>query len=144
LCDKHHAFLPSVVEVKSAGDYSAWTEGKQQEMLANLDDPNKEWTLAELQARGEKVYASNCVACHQASGQGVPGAFPSLIGSAKVVGPVADQIAILLNGVQGAAMASFKQLSDVELAAVATYTRNAWGNQAEESIIQPKQFMQAR
>jgi len=144
LCGKNHAFMPIVVDVKSAEDYSNWVQGKQQEMLANLDDPNKEWTLAELTARGEKVYASNCVACHQASGQGVPGAFPSLIGSAKVVGASADQIAILLNGVQGAAMASFKQLSDVELAAVATYTRNAWGNEAEESIIQPKQFMQAR
>lgn len=144
LCGKNHAFMPIVVEVKSAEDYSAWVQGKQQEMLANLDDPNKEWTLAELTARGEKVYASNCVACHQATGQGVPGAFPSLIASPKVVGASVDQVAILLNGVQGANMASFKQLSDVELAAVATYTRNAWGNKAEENIIQPKQFMQAR
>jgi len=144
LCGKNHAFMPIVVEVKSAEDYSAWAQGKQQEMLANLDDPNKEWTLAELNERGEKVYASNCVACHQATGKGVPGAFPALVGSPKVVGASADQVAILLNGVQGAAMASFKQLSDVELAAVATYTRNAWGNKAEESIIQPKQFMQAR
>ena len=144
LCGKNHAFMPIVVEVKSAKDYSAWVQAKQQEMLASLDDPNKEWTLAELNARGEKVYASNCVACHQANGQGVPGAFPALVGSQKVVGATADQIAILLNGVQGAAMASFKQLSDVELAAVATYTRNAWGNQAEENIIQPKAFMQAR
>ncbi|MFK7967374.1 MAG: cytochrome c oxidase subunit II [Burkholderiaceae bacterium] len=144
LCGKNHAFMPIVVEVKSAEDYSSWVQGKQAEMLASLDDPNKEWTLAELNARGEKVYASNCVACHQANGQGVPGAFPALVGSQKVVGAPADQIAILLNGVQGAAMASFKQLSDVELAAVATYTRNAWGNQPEESIIQPKAFMQAR
>ena len=144
LCGKNHAFMPIVVEVKSAEDYSAWVDAKQKEMLAKADDPNKVWTLAELKARGEQVYAANCVACHQASGQGIDGAFPSLGGSPKVLGPVDEQIALLLNGVQGSAMASFKQLSDVELAAVATYTRNAWGNQADEGLVQPKQFVDAR
>ncbi len=144
LCGKNHAFMPIVVEVKSKEDYSAWVKEKQAELLAKADDPNKTWEAAELTARGEKVYAANCVACHQATGKGVPGAFPALAGSPKVLGPAADQIGLLLNGVSGTAMASFKQLSDVELAAVMTYTRNAWGNEGEETVVQPKQFQAAR
>ena len=113
-------------------------------MLAQADDPAKEWTVADLQARGEKVYAANCVACHQASGKGVQGAFPALDGSKLVLGKQEEQIAILLNGKAGSAMASFKQLSDVELAAVATYTRNAWSNKPDDNVIQPKEFSLAR
>jgi cytochrome c oxidase subunit 2 len=144
LCGRNHAFMPIVVEVKSAEDYKAWVEGKKKEMLAKADDPTKEWAVADLNDRGAKVYASNCVACHQATGKGVPGAFPALEGSKLVLGKQDDLIAILLNGKPGTAMASFKQLSDVELAAVATYTRNAWGNKAEDGIVQPKDFSAAR
>jgi cytochrome c oxidase subunit II len=144
LCGKNHAFMPIVVEVMSAADYSAWVNGKKKAMLAQADDPAKEWTVADLQARGEKVYAANCVACHQASGKGVQGAFPALDGSKLVLGKQEEQIAILLNGKAGSAMASFKQLSDVELAAVATYTRNAWSNKPDDNVIQPKEFSLAR
>jgi len=144
LCGKDHAFMPIVVEVKSQDDYRAWADAKKKEMLAKADDPAKEWTVADLNDRGAKVYASNCVACHQATGKGVAGAFPALEGSKLVLGKQEDQIAILLNGKQGTAMASFKQLSDVELAAVATYTRNAWGNKAEDNVVQPKDFTAAR
>ena len=90
-------------------------------------------------ARGEKVYQANCQACHQANGQGVQGTFPALAGS-KVVASTADQIAILLNGKN--AMPSWKALSDVELAAVATYTKNSWGNKCGE--VQPAEFKAAR
>jgi cytochrome c oxidase subunit 2 len=144
LCGKNHAFMPIVVEVKSQEAYKAWADGKKKEMLAKADDPTKEWTVADLNERGAKVYASNCVACHQATGKGVPGAFPALEGSKLVLGKQEDQIAILLNGKPGTAMAAFKQLSDVELAAVATYTRNAWGNKAEDTVVQPKDFTAAR
>tara|TARA_R110002049_G_scaffold303907_1_gene498602 strand:+ start:195 stop:1352 length:1158 start_codon:yes stop_codon:yes gene_type:complete len=144
LCGKNHAFMPVVVTVKSEADYSAWVDEKQKELLALADDPNKTWEPAELIERGAKVYASNCVACHQANGKGVPGAFPALAGSPKVTGPAAEQIDVLLHGVQGTAMAAFKQLSDVELAAVMTYTRNSWGNEGEDKVIQPKQFEAAR
>jgi len=144
LCGKEHAFMPIVVEVKSEADYAKWVEEKKKAMAASMDDPNKEWQLAELQARGEKVYAGNCVACHQATGKGVPGAFPALEGSKVVLGPQEAQIEILLKGLTGTAMASFKQLSDVELAAVITYTRGAWGNKAEDNIVQPREVMAAR
>ena len=103
-------------------------------MAAKMDDPNKQWTAAELIARGEKVYATTCVACHQASGKGMPPAFPPLDGSKTVVGPKENQIAVLLNGRQGTAMASFKALSDVELAAVISYTRNSWTNKTGDSV----------
>ena len=144
LCGKDHAFMPIVVEVKSQEDYRQWAAAKQKEMLAKADDPTKEWTVADLTLRGQQVYASNCVACHQATGKGAPPAFPPLDGSKVVLGKQEDLVAILLNGKSGTAMASFKQLSDVELAAVATYTRNAWGNKAEDAIVQPKDFTASR
>jgi cytochrome c oxidase subunit II len=117
-------------------------------MLAKADDPNKEWDVAGLVARGEKVYGANCVACHQANGQGVPGAFAALANSPKVLGDPHEQIQILLNGVVKdgvpTAMASFKQLSDTEIAAVITYTRNSFGNKAEDNLVQPKEIAAAR
>lgn len=144
LCGKNHAFMPIVVEVKSDADYAAWVAGKKKDMMAKQDDPNKEWTVADLQSRGEKVYGSNCVACHQANGKGVQGAFPALDGSKLVLGKQDDQIAMVLNGKPNTAMAAFKHLSDTELAAVITYTRNAWGNKAEDNIVQPKEVAAAR
>ncbi|MGE0315457.1 MAG: cytochrome c oxidase subunit II [Lautropia sp.] len=142
LCGKEHAFMPIVVDVKSDADYAAWVDAKQKEMLAKADDPNKVWAVADLVPRGEKVYQANCVACHQATGKGNPPVFPALAGSQKVLGPTEAQIHILLNGVvkngTPTAMASFKNLSDTEIAAVITYTRNSWGNQAQQNLVQPK------
>jgi cytochrome c oxidase subunit 2 len=139
LCGKNHAFMPIVVNVVTAEEYSKWVAGKKKDMAALADDPSKTWTVAELVARGQKVYQANCQACHQANGVGVAGAFPALAGS-KVVANKADQIAILLNG--KGAMPAWKGLSDVELAAVATYTKNSWGNSAGE--VQPAEFKAAR
>jgi cytochrome c oxidase subunit 2 len=144
LCGKNHSQMPIVVEVKSQEDFVKWAAAKKQEMMAQADDATKEWTLADLNERGQKVFGANCAACHQASGKGVAGAFPALEGSKVVLGKPDDQIALLLKGKQGTSMASFKQLSDVELAAVSTYTRNAWSNKAEDNIVQPKEFTEAR
>jgi cytochrome c oxidase subunit 2 len=135
LCGKEHGFMPIVVNVKSEADYATWVGEQKKLMAAKMDDPNKQWTQAELIARGEKVYAAACVACHQASGKGTPPAFPPLDGSKTVVGPKDNQIATLLNGRQGTAMASFKSLSDVELAAVITYTRNSWSNKTGDAVM---------
>jgi cytochrome c oxidase subunit 2 len=145
LCGKDHGFMPIVVEVVSAEKYSAWVGEQKKKLSAAADDPAKTWDLAELRARGEKVYAANCVACHQANGMGVPNAFPALAGSKMVNGPKAEQIAMVLNGKQGTAMQPFgKQLSDVEIAAVITYTRNAWTNKAGENLVQPADIKSAR
>ncbi len=143
LCGKEHAFMPIVVNVVSDEDYAKWVADKKKTMAANADDPNKTWTATELAARGEKVYAANCVACHQANGAGVPGAFPALAGSAVVNGAQDGQIGILLNGKN--AMPGWKSvLSDTEIAAVITYTRNSWGNKAEDNIVQPAEVLAAR
>jgi cytochrome c oxidase subunit 2 len=135
LCGKDHGFMPIVVEVVSAEKYAAWVGDQKKKLAALADDPNKTWDLASLVARGEKVYQANCMACHQANGMGTPPAFPALSGSKVVNGPKAEQIALELKGKQGTAMASFKQLSDVELAAVITYTRNSWANKTGEAVL---------
>ncbi len=143
LCGKEHAFMPIVVRVVSDADYTAWVDAKKKEMAAKADDPSKVWTVDELKQRGESVYSANCVACHQANGKGVPGAFAALDGSAMVNGPKADQINILLNGKAG--MPAWKAtLSDTEIAAVITYTRNSWSNKAAENIVQPAEVLAAR
>ncbi len=140
LCGRDHAFMPIVVKVVSADDYSKWVAGKQKEMAAVADDPNKEWTLAELKTRGEKVYLTNCVVCHQPDGKGKPPAFPPLDGS-KVVADKSAQIAIMLAGKN--VMPSWKSLSDVELAAAATYVRNSWGNNTGVAVL-PAEVKAAR
>ncbi len=134
LCGKDHGFMPIVVEVMEPAQYATWVAAQQKKIVAAKVDPNKVWTLADLKAQGEKIYAQNCVACHQATGMGVPGAFPALSGSKVVNGPKADQIKLVLKGKQGTAMASFQRLSDVDLAAVITYTRNNWNNKTDDAI----------
>jgi len=147
LCGKEHGYMPIVVEVKSKDDYAKWVEAQKAKVAAAGDDPNKVWALKDLLARGEKVYAGNCAACHQATGKGVPPAFPALDGSKVVTGPKAVQIKTVLNGVERdgkpTAMVSWKQLSDTDIAAVITYTRNSWGNQSG-GTVQPSEIKVAR
>ena len=143
LCGKEHGFMPIVVEVKSKEDYAKWAAAQKQKVAAVADDPAKVWDAKDLVAAGEKVFAANCAACHQATGKGVPGAFPPLDGSKVVLGPPADQIHLVLNGKPGTAMASFKALSNADLAAVITYTRNAWSNKTGQAV-QPAQIQAAR
>lgn len=142
LCGKEHAFMPIVVNVLSEEDYAKWVVGKMKGASAGAEDANKALTLAELNTKGAAVYAANCVACHQESGKGVPGAFPALDGSKVVNGPKADQVAMLLNGKN--AMPSWKTLSDTEIAAVITYTRNHWSNKAGQNIVQAAEVLAAR
>ena len=148
LCGKDHAFMPIVVRVVSNEDYAAWVNTKKKEMAALADDPTKVWTIDELKTKGEQVYAANCVACHQANGKGVPNAFAPLDGSEVVNGPKHPQIDVLLNGQDtpryASAMPGWKQLSDTEIAAVITYTRNTWSNKAAENIVQPAEVLAAR
>jgi cytochrome c oxidase subunit II len=141
LCGKDHGFMPIVVRVVPQEDYTKWVGEKKVLAAKSADDDTKAYTLEQLKARGEKVYAANCVACHQANGKGVPPAFPPLDGSRLVLGPKAAQIDVVLNGVvKGGTptpMAAFgKQLNNVELAAVITFTRNNWGNKTGE-LVQP-------
>jgi cytochrome c oxidase subunit II len=144
LCGKEHGFMPIVVRVVSPDDYSKWVGEKKKALAAAADDPNKQWDAKELVARGEKVYASTCVACHQAQGQGTPAMkAPALAGNKLVVGPEAPPIDTVLEGRPNTAMQSFKQtLSDTEIAAVITYVRNSWGNKASD--VQPAEVKARR
>jgi cytochrome c oxidase subunit 2 len=144
LCGKEHGFMPIVVRVVSQEDYSKWAGEKKTAMLAAADDPNKTWTLPDLIARGEKVYAANCVACHQAQGQGTPAIkAPALAGNKFVMGAHNGPIDTVLNGRPNTAMQAFgKQLSDTEIAAAITYARNSFGNKANE--VQPAEVKARR
>ena len=147
LCGKDHAFMPIVVKVVSEQDYATWSAEQKKLLAAAADDPNKEWSAADLIARGEKVYAANCVACHQGSGKGVVGAFPALDGSKIVLGPKADNIQILLKGKPGTAMAAFGgQLNDVEIASVITFSRASWSNagKGQDPVVSPADIKAAR
>jgi cytochrome c oxidase subunit 2 len=134
LCGKDHGFMPIVVEAVTAEKYAAWVAGQKKRMAATAVDPAKQWTLDELKAHGEKIYAGNCVACHQATGMGMPKVFPALSGSKIVNGPKDAQVQLVLNGRAGTAMAPFKHLSDLDIAAVVTYTRNNWANKAGDMV----------
>ena len=144
LCGKDHGYMPIVVEVVSQQKYTAWVADQQKKMAAAADDPNKVWTLPELVKRGETVYQANCIACHQATGKGLPPVFPALDGSKIATGPKAAHLDIIVNGKPGTAMAAFgKQLSDADLAAVTTYERNSWGNKVGD-LVQPNEIKAAR
>ena len=144
LCGKDHGFMPIEVHVLSADKYAAWVSEQQASHAVVADDANREWSMDELVAKGEQVFAANCAACHQSTGQGMPPAFPALDGSAVVQGPAPTQIEIVMNGREGTAMAAFgKQLTDTDLAAVITYTRNAWSNSTGDAI-QPAEIAAAR
>ena len=139
LCGKEHGFMPIVVEAVEPEKYAQWVDGQKKKHAAAAVDPNKQFTLDELKAEGDKVYAANCVACHQANGKGIPGTFAALDGSKVATGPKADHISIVMNGKTGTAMAAFKHLSDVQIAAVVTYERNSWGNTTGD-VVQPSEI----
>ena len=144
LCGKDHGFMPIVVEVVSEEDYKAWVAKKKGTATNAAADNSKTFDNAELIARGEKVYAANCVACHQANGMGLPGTILPINGSKVATGPIDAHIAVVLNGRPGTAMVAFGgRLSDAEIAAVVTYQRNAWDNKTGDAV-QPAQIAAAR
>ena len=142
LCGKEHAYMPIHVKVVSAADYTAWVDGKRKEAAAKLDDPGKVWALPDMLTRGEKVYAANCAACHQANGKGA-GPIKALDGSPVVLGPTAEMMHVVLEGRANGAMPAWKQLSDTDLAAVATYTKNSWSNKTGQ-LVQPAEVLALR
>lgn len=144
LCGKDHGFMPIVVVAKEQPDYDQWLADQQQASAAAAADSDREFSKDELMARGEKVFTANCAACHQANGEGVPGAFPALKGGVIATGPVPGHLDIVLHGKNGTAMAAFgSQLNDADLAAVITYERNAWGNDTGD-VVQPADVKAAR
>ena len=145
LCGKNHGFMPVVVKVVEQEEYDNWILSKKNEAIKLAELTEKEWSLDELTSRGEGVYEKNCVACHQASGQGMPPIFPALAGSEIALYDKSRHLEILMEGVQGAAMQSYaNQLSEVDMAAVITYTRQAWGNaeNGDGAYVVPKDIVE--
>ena len=140
LCGKDHGFMPIVVHAVEQDEYDLWVAEKQAEARTVFETVGKTWSQEELMAKGEEVYMQHCVACHQPNGQGLPPAFPSLVGQGLSVGPIQDHIDIVLHGKSGTAMQAFgAQLNAAEIAAVVTYERNAWGNDMND-MVQPKEI----
>jgi cytochrome c oxidase subunit 2 len=145
--------MPIAVIVKSEADYAKWVAESKTKwgtkaaassvVAAPAEDDSKVFTMAEAKEKGEKIYAANCVACHQAGGKGMPPAFPPLAGSKIVLGPSEQQIGVVLNGRPGTAMQPFARLSNSELAAVITYTKNSFGNSVGK-VVQPADIKAAR
>ena len=145
LCGKNHGFMPIVVKAVEQDEYDLWIKEKQSAAIALAELTEKDWTAEELVARGESLYITNCVACHGPSGAGVTGIFPALAGSDIVLNNKARQIEILMEGVQGAAMASYaEKLAEVDMAAVITYTRRSCGNaeKGDGEIVVPKDIVE--
>jgi cytochrome c oxidase subunit 2 len=146
LCGKEHGFMPIVVEVKSKEDYAAWRDEQKKKSAAAAENPDKVWELADLVSHGQQVFNANCAACHQATGTGnqAIGA-PALVGDKVVLGPKDHQIDVVLNGQNNGKMPPWKGvLSDVDIASAITYTRNSWGNKAQENVVQPSEVKTAR
>lgn len=143
LCGRDHGFMPVVLVAKEKDEYEQWLADQKaaQEKTAESD---REWSMEELMAKGEEVYSANCAACHQANGEGVPNAFPSLTESEIVFGPKEEHVNVVVHGVDGTSMAAFgEQLSNADIAAVVTYERNAWGNEMGD-MVQPSEVEAAR
>ncbi|MDR9435469.1 MAG: cytochrome c oxidase subunit II [Thiohalophilus sp.] len=143
LCGKDHGFMPIVVKVVAENEYQNWVAEQKEAAAAASAGSDREWTEEELLTRGEEVYKANCAACHQANGQGIPGTFPALVDGPIATGPAEGHIDIVLNGKSGTSMQAFgPQLNDADLAAVITYERKSWGNDA--SVVQPSAVKAAR
>lgn len=137
LCGKDHGFMPIVVEVLSQVDYAKWVAEQKGEQQVAAEMVEADWSKEQLMAKGEEVYNSQCATCHLPTGAGMPPAFPALAGSELVNGLAADQIELVLNGKPGTAMQAFGNLlTETEIAAAITYTRNSFGNTAGD-VVQP-------
>ncbi len=135
LCGRDHAFMPIVLKAVSEDEYYNWVGDMMVAAMDAGEGADREWAMDELMERGEQVYSTFCVACHQVNGMGIPGAFKPLVGSPVTTGPIDGHIDTVMNGVAGTAMAPFgMQLTDVDIAAVITYERNSWGNEIGDSV----------
>ena len=125
------------VHAVTEDEYAQWIAEQKAAAAQVAAMAAQEFSMEDLVSRGETVYQSNCSACHGPTGAGIPGAFPAMTGSAIVTGPIDAHIDIIFNGKAGTAMAAYKgQLSDVDIAAVVTYERNALGNSVGD-LVQP-------
>lgn len=135
LCGRDHGFMPIVVKAVTQEEYDQWVASKKQSAKADADAVNKKWSKDELMAKGEQTYNNTCASCHQANGKGLAGKFPAIKGSQVAIGDPQAHIKLVMKGKADTAMAAFgSQLSDMQLASVITYQRNAWGNDTGDTV----------
>jgi cytochrome c oxidase subunit 2 len=138
LCGKDHGFMPIVLKVLPKAEFASWVQEQRRDMAHEQADVERLWSREELMSQGETVYATQCATCHQADGQGLSPGFPALAGSKIATGPLQDHIEIVMHGRQGTAMQAWgEMLSDADIAAALTYTRNAFGNDTGD-VVQPQ------
>lgn len=145
LCGTWHSRMPIVVEAVSQEKFALWVKEQQGIKVAAAAEASadKVWSKDELMAKGEELYNVKCAACHQPTGLGLPPAFPPLKGSAIVNGPLADHLKIVIEGREGTAMQAWGSLNNLEIGAIITYERNAWGNDTGD-VVQPADVNKAR
>jgi cytochrome c oxidase subunit 2 len=135
LCGAYHGFMPVVVHAVSREEYDAWLNAKRSGAKAVAAMAEQEMSVEELMARGEEIYNGQCLACHGAAGEG--GVGKAIAGSAVALGDVNKHLEVGVRGVAGTAMQAFGDiLTDVDMAAVITYQRNAFGNNTGD-VVQP-------
>lgn len=141
LCGQNHGFMPVVVKAVPEAEYNTWVAEQKAAAEKERELTSKDWSMDELMARGQKKYETICAACHQVDGGGMPPTFPALNGSPIATGPLEGHLHRVVYGVKGTAMQAFgKQLSEVDIAAIVTYERNAWGNKTGD-MVTPKQVL---
>lgn len=133
LCGQDHGFMPIVVEAVDDATYEAWLADKRKEAKSVAEASKQTLSFEELYNKGEEVYIKNCASCHQAEGQGIPGAFPAIAGCPTAAGPTLDHMLQVING-SGSMPPFGEQLTPVEIAAVVTYQRNAFGNNMGDQV----------
>ena len=135
LCGAYHGFMPVEVHAVSRDEFDAWMAAKRGAAAAQTQLAMQTLSVDDLMDQGKAVYDSACLACHGAQGQG--GIGNAIVGSAVVMGDLSNHMAVVAKGVSGTAMQAFGgQLNDVEMAAVLTYQRNAFGNNTGD-VVQP-------
>ncbi len=167
LCGTWHAKMPVVVEAVSPEKFATWVDDQRKLAVAAAAEAaaDKVWSKEDLMERGRDAYNKNCAACHQLDGKGLPPAFPPLIAGQPfpagtdlikpladrgffkdgeiVLGTVEQHLDIILHGIPGTAMQPWAQLNNLDVAAITTYERNAWGNESGD-VVQPADVAQAR
>jgi cytochrome c oxidase subunit 2 len=138
LCGRDHGFMPIVVIAKTEDEYKQWVAEQKAKKEVTQADTGKTYTMEQLMTKGKEVYNGNCAACHMPGGEGMPGNFPAIKGSAVATGPIGEHVKLVLKG-KGAMPAFEEMLEATDVAAVVTYQRNAFGNDKGD-MIQPSEI----
>lgn len=135
LCGVNHAFMPVVVKAVSPEEFSVYLEEKKQQIAEEKRLAQQQQSFSDLMVRGKAAYERSCAACHGVSGEGLGTVFPALAANEAMIDDLQNHIRVVVEGVNGTAMQGFgDQLSELDIAAIITYERNAWGNNSGDTV----------